>query len=278
MSATTPNQIILPRPVLNGILKSGLVITAGKGTGKSNAGKVWTADIIRNQPLPPIQVKIFDTASNLRWDFEPILCQEINEKTRYFYDKDEHILFDIALVDDEEVLKFMERVVMTDYLKQRKRKEELEGHNDKWILYLVEEAQNILGTHSLMRRSGRRLLKLFSEGRNFGLSFIFIGQRLADISTKAIERCNGYLFGRMNGDNDLAKLKRIVGRKSSIADKVQKLEIGKGEFMFYNGGSTYDVTFPLYKSNGNRPRMFVPNVNDVPMWRYIEGKRMNFKA
>jgi len=268
----TSNEI-LPNQLLMGILKSGMVIAGGKGCGKSNAGKVYTSEIIRKQPLS-IQIKIFDTASNLRWDFEPILCQEINENTRYFYDRNEHILFDIALTDDEDILKFMERVVLNDYLKQRARKQELGGHNDKWNLYLVEEAQNIIGTHSLMRREGRGLLKLFSEGRNFGLSFIFIGQRLADISTKAIERSNGYLFGRMNGDNDLAKLKRIVGRKSPVMDEVQKLEASKGQFIFYNGMSTYQVQIPPYKSNGIRPKMFVQDVKDVPVWRYVEGRHI----
>jgi len=267
------NQI-LPSKILNGILKGGLVIVGGKGCGKSNAGKVFTAEIIRKQPLP-IQVKIFDTASNLRWDFEDIIYQEITEKTRYFYDKeDNHVLFDIALINDDDILKFMERVVMNDYLKQRARKAELGGHNDKWILYMVEEAQNIIGTHSLMRRSGRRLLKLFSEGRNFGLSFIFIGQRLADVSTKAIERCNGYLYGRMTGDNDLAKLKRIVGRKSPIVSNVQKLDAGKGQFIFYNGMSTYNVQVPLYDAKGMKPKLFVQDVKDVKMWRYVEGRKI----
>lgn len=272
MPIVTTSKEILPPNILSDILKSGWVIAGGKGTGKSNTGKVYTAEIIKNQPL--IQVKIFDTASNLRWDFEPILCQEINERTRYFYDGDKHILFDIALYDDEDILKFMEKVVRQDNLRQRARKKELGGHNDTWILYLVEEAQNIIGTHSLMRREGRRLLKLFSEGRNFGLSFIFIGQRLADISTKAVERCNGYVFGRMNGDNDLAKIKRIVGRKSKIVDDVQKLEPSKGQFIFYNGMSTYELQVPLYKANGMRPKMFVRDIKDVPIWRYIDGKHL----
>jgi len=264
---------VLPDPMLNGILKTGLVIVGGKATGKSNAGKVIASEIIRNQPLP-IQVKIFDTCSNLRWDFEPILYQTVDEKSRYFYDGDEHVLFDINLIDETDILSFIEKVVYTDYLKQRERKEELGGHVDKWILYMVEEAQNEIGTYSLMRREGARVLKLFSEGRNFNQTFILIGQRLADVSTRAIERCNGYLFGRMTGDNDIAKLKRIVGRDSVIIDEIKKLEIEKGQFLYYDGSSTYDFNCPAYDSRGQKPRPYILDLKQIPVWRFREGRKI----
>lgn len=268
-----PVKPILPDVILNGILKTGLVVVGGKDTGKSNAGKVIASEIIRNQPLP-IQVKFFDTASNLRWNFDPILYQSIDEKTRYFYDGNEHILFDIALVDEVDILSFIERVILTDYYRMRERKEELGGHIDKWILYMCEESQNLIGSYSLMRREGIRLLKFFSEGRNFNQSYILIGQRLADVSTKAIERCNGYLFGKMTGDNDIAKLKRIVGRDSAIVNDIKKLEVEKGQFLFYNGNSTYDFNCPKYDSKGEKPKPYILDLKNIPTWRFREGQRI----
>jgi len=267
MPTTTTSKEILPSDVLHNILRTGLVIVGAKGTGKSNAGKVLSAEIIRKQPLS-IQIKIFDTCMNWRWNYEPIRYQTIDSETRYFYDGDGHILFDLELVSDEDVMMFMEKVIIADYYKQRKKKEILGGHNDKWILYVVEEAQNILGSYSLMRKEGRKLLKMFAEGRNYGLSFILIGQRLADVSTKAIERCNGYLFGRMNGDNDIAKLKRIVGRKSAIVNEVKNLKPARGEFIYYPFKMMgREVTCPLYKSiNSNKPILWTPNLKDIPMW------------
>ena len=261
-------KVILPNSVLNSILKTGLVIVGAKGTGKSNAGKVLSAEIIRKQPLP-IQVKIFDSCMNWRWNYESILYQTINLETRYFYDGEKHILFDLEILDDDDVMKFMEKVIIADYYKQRERKEELGGHNDKWILYVIEEAQNILGSYSLMRKSGRKLLKMFAEGRNYGLSFILIGQRLADVSTKAIERCNGYLFGRMNGDNDIAKLRRIVGRRSTIIDEVKKLKGESGEFIYYPYKTRgREVACPEYKpiNSNDKPILWTLNKKNVPMW------------
>jgi len=264
---------VVPKEVLNGILKSGLVIVGGKATGKSNAGKIIASEIIRNQPLP-IQIKIFDQSSTFKWDFEPILYQTIDENSRYFYDGEEHILFDLNLIDDIDTLSFMSKVVYTDYLRQRARKEELGGHVDKWILYLTEEAQGITGSYSLIRKEGTRLMTLYAMGRNFGQTYLLVGQRLADLSSRAVERINSYLFGKMVGDNDLAKLKRIVGRKSVIIDEVQKLEIEKGQFLYYNGASTYDFNCPKYDSKGQKPRPYILDLKNIPTWRFREGRRI----
>lgn len=268
-----PVKPVLPDQILNGILKSGLVIVGGKATGKSNAGKVIASEIIRNRPLP-IQIKIFDQSSTFKWDFEPILYQTIDENSRYFYDGDEHILFDLNLIDEIDTLSFMSKVVYTDYLKQRARKEELGGHVDKWILYLTEEAQGITGSYSLIRKEGMRLMTLYAMGRNFGQTYLLIGQRLADLSSRAVERISSFLFSKMVGDNDLAKLKRIVGRKSVIVEDVQKLEIEKGAFLYYNGMSTYDFNCPKYEGKGQRPRPYILDLKQIPTWRYREGRKI----
>ena len=269
-----PEEQILPEPILRGILRTGLVVPAIKGHGKSEAGKVITSEIIRNQPLK-IQCKIFDVASNLRWSFlEGIKCQEITEDTRFFYNGNDHILFDIAMVEDDDKLSFMSKVVRTDYLKQRKKKEIGGGNFDEWILYLVEESQLLIGRYSLMKRIGRDVLGTLSIGRNFNMSFVLIGQRLADMSASAVEKCDGYLLGKILGDNDIAKLKRIVGRKSDIMEDVKKLELGKGHFIYFDGASAYDFNCPPYKNAGKPLEMWEPNLKTIPIWNYREGRKL----
>jgi len=141
MASEENKNKILPDKILLSILKTGLVIVGGPDVGKSVTAKAIVSEIIGNPQPVPIQVKIFDSASNWRWNFDEILCQRIDENVRHFYDGPEHILFDIRLIDEEEMFKFMEKVILTDYLRQGDRKDVLEGHNDKYILYIVEEAQ-----------------------------------------------------------------------------------------------------------------------------------------
>ena len=120
-----------------------------------------------------------------------------------------------------------------------------------YYIGIIEEAQNVIGSYALMRRNGKKWLKMISDCRNFDFSLIFIGQRLADISSKATERCNAYFFGKMLGDNDILKVKRILGKGTetdAIVKQIKQLEVG--QFIFWNGEQTFLVTTPKFKPNG----------------------------
>lgn len=262
---------ILPDPILREILKTGCVISGGKGTGKSNAGKVITTEIIKKQPLP-IQCKIFDTALNWRWQFEPILFQEITEKTRFVYSGKEHILYDVEFIDEKELMNFITRITVNDYWKQRNLKKELEGNLLEWKLYTLEETQSSMSRFALMRKDGRKMMKIIAEGRNFNQSFIIIGQRLANMSTSLVERCHGMLFGKMVGDNDLAKIRRKCGRDSGIDIAVKNLA-DCGEFIYWNGSSAYKFNCPEYKSE-TRPIEWILKEEDKKIWSHFYGRRI----
>lgn len=261
---------ILKPEILAEILRTGLLIVGGKGIGKTNAFKVITSEIIKNQPLP-IQVKLFDTACNLRWDFEPIFYQTVDEKSRLIYGGNKHILYDIEIIEQGDMQRFINDIIIHDYLNQRKLKIEMKGNLMEWILYGLEETQNSLGRYALIRKEGQKLLKMISEARNYNQSFIIVGQRLADISTSLIERASGYLFGKMTGDNDLSKLRRICGSDIEMDDFVKKLQLG--EFIYWNGSSAYQFNCPKYKS-GTVPLEWQPEEKDKKIWTWLWGRRL----
>lgn len=261
---------ILPDPLLREIIKSGLCVLGGRGCGKSNLVKVLISEIVKKYGL--IQPKIFDPCSNWKWEFEDIFYQTIDEHTRYIYGGKKPILFDLDLLTQIETMEFVGKVALNDYMEQRKKKEILGGHNDKNVLFVIEEAQNILGSYSLMRRKGRMWLKLISEGRNFGLSFILIGQRASNISTSALERMQGLFLGKMIADNDLAKIRRICGRDTGIADQVKKLQ-DVGDFVYWNGSSAYRYAPPLYKAN-TKPQLWTISEEEKKRWEFLYGRRI----
>jgi len=221
---------------------------------------------------PLIQPKIFDPCSNWKWEFDDIFYQTINENIRYIYSGKKPILFDLDLLTQTETMDFVGKIALNDYMEQRKKKEILSGYNDRNILFVIEEAQNILGSYSLMRRNGRIWLKLISEGRNFGLSFVLIGQRASNISTSALERMQGLFLGKMVADNDLAKIRRICGRDTGIADQVKKLQ-DVGDFIYWNGSSAYRFACPLYKTN-TKPTLWEISEEEKKRWEYLYGRRI----
>jgi DNA helicase HerA-like ATPase len=227
----------LPNFLRDDILRAGGIIVGSRGTGKSNLAKIIASQLINT---PDIQIKISDPTQNWVHKFAPILYQTINEETllpNEIYFGEEHILYDIELVDVNEIQEAIGLMAFTDYDLQRAfKKEDL---MNSWILWVIEEAQNILGSYALNGTTGKGWLKIISECRNFNINFLFVAQRLSDVSTKAVERCDSYFFGRSIGDNDRKKIERICGKSSGVSEIVPRLQIG--EFIYWNGTQAYKL-------------------------------------
>lgn len=245
--------------LLDEILKTGLIVTGSKGSGKSNSVKIIVSELLRK---PNVTVKVWDSALNWLFDFEELQYQLIGDKST-LYNAD-NMIYDTTLLDDtEEINDLIQTVVRIDYHNHARMKLLTNGQVSKWICYVIEEAQNIIGSNALRSRENRFWLKAIATGRNIGLSFIFIGQRISDISAKAVERCNGYLIGKTIGANNQRKLRAICGKQLSWL--ARDLEVG--EFYYYNG-ETQLIKFPLY--NGSRSVSY-----KKPSWfeRWIYNKR-----
>jgi len=241
----------LPDDLLKSILRSGLTILGGRGTGKSNVAKIINSEIIRKQN-GHIQCKIVDKVANWVREFEPILYQNLDSDTEEIYFGDDHILFNAHFRSRSEIKQMVGKMVGLDYELQWLYKEH--GVMDNWILYTIEEAQNILGRYGLTGKQGEEWMVFISEGRNFNMNYIFIGQRAADIATQAIERCEGYLFARMTGDNDLKKIARICGKDEGVHEIVPTLDIG--QFIYWDGESARKIVdVPLYETS-TRPMLW----------------------
>jgi len=238
--------IEIPQEVVQNLLATGLLIVGGKGCGKTNACKVVLQQLLKQ---PNISVKAFDTVANWRFNFINIPYLELNENTIndiWEIPLTESMIYDIGFIEPTMRRGIIGALVLKEKMLRREEKIINNGVLPNWIVYTIEEAQNIIGTNSISSVQGRFWLDFVSECRNYGQSFVFIGQRIADISAKAVERCQGTLVGRMTGDNDLKKLNRILGKE--LTDRVPYLKLG--QFIYYNGEKKESliVDFPLFKS------------------------------
>lgn len=263
---------LIPEWIPIEILNSGCATLADRQNGKTNLIKVVLAEMFE---LPNIQIKIFDTAQVWRHSFlSSFIFQEIGDGTRQVIHNNENIIYDIEYTDSERIMQFMGNEVFIDYKSQRAKKKACDGKLNDWILYCLEEAHNSLGSYSLNRQSGRFWLKAISEGANFNLGFILIGQRPADISTKAIERMQTYWIGKTTGDNNTRKLKGIVGAKAGvdqlgrpIHEKAKEFE--RGEFLFWNGRTAQIFNCPKFEElypNQKPTQIKPPKKRWIKLW------------
>jgi len=266
------SEEVIPTKILDAIVKNGCTILSNKQMGKTNLAKIIAAQI--SEKFPDIcHQKIFDTAQVWRHSFlAKFVFQEINDNTTKVYDGNTDIIFDLEWEDSEQIMQFMGNAVLLDYQLNRERKKI--GTLKDRIIYVIEEAQNSLGSYSLNRQSGRIWLKMISESGNFGLSFIFVGQRAADISTKAIERSQTFFIGHTTGDNNTMKIKNLIGSKAGqehfgepISEVAKRLKLG--EFIFWSGEEAYMFNCPKFEDlypNQKPQKIEPPRTRWLKLW------------
>jgi hypothetical protein len=243
---------VIPSWIVDDVLKRSCTIVSNPQFGKTNLAKVLISEIVRQRPLLT-NIKVFDVAQVWRHSFlSSFKMQEINDNTVKVYAEPENTIFDIEYEDSEKIMQFMGNTVLLDYEENRLRKKMANGKLMDYKLYCIEEAQNSLGTYSLSRETYRIWLKMISEAGNFNMSFIFIGQRAADISTKAIERSQTYFIGKTVGDRNIMKLRGIIGRNAGMEqlqeplyEKAKRLKLG--EFLFWNGATAWLFECPKFE-------------------------------
>lgn len=197
-------------------------------------------------------VRVSDSANVWKWKFDKIPYID-TVKTRAIPEDETALLLDLGYSDTAINTAIVENLVRGDYHMQR---EMMNAHNGSLPIrriYIVEEIQNVLGSYSVSGKSGKFWLKEISEGRNYGQYIIGLGQRLADISAKIVERCRYFLLGAISGENDANKIRHMFpsDRGQRIVDALIGLK--KGEFLFLdkeNPENSFKIYFPDFTQNG----------------------------
>jgi len=246
---------IIAMAVQNG----GLMFVATNGSGKSCAG-MWFARRIMDNPkheAHEYKLTIFDTVYNWRYNFDKIPFIDYNQTRMLPISQD--LIIDVSDLDPIDTRNNISAILMEDFQKKQELKVAMNGQLPFVNFYIIEEMQNVFGTYALGQKTGRFNLKLFAEGRNFGMCFIGIGQRIADISPKAIERRRYFLLGRANGDNDLQKIGRMFN--PIVAEHLKALQVGSFLFFDKETNTLDEIGFPLFNQMGKPEALVLNKIN-----------------
>lgn len=238
------------REVIDKVMTQGqLIVPATKQHGKTNA-VMWLMRTLRNSHEHEenrIKLMIFDTVLNFRFKFDEMPYVDISKVRHIPLVQD--LLIDIPYTSIRLTKDAITQVLMEDFIKKRQLKEKFKGDIPYSNVYMVEEMHNVWGTFGLTGIRGEFALKIFSECANYGMIIIGITQRLADVSTKIVERSRYLLVGNLSGDNDTGKLKRVTNKQ--ISEKVKTLK--RGEFIFIDRDNLEYVEliyFPKFEGKG----------------------------
>jgi len=228
-----------------------VVVSGSKGCGKSNLIKVLCSEFLKSDD---ICLQIFDTSLSWIEDFRELPIEFVAEHIEFDSYVNKSILYDIEFSDLDDITFIIREILLDNYNYRRDLK--LQSlfntkpiEKPKFNYYAIcEEAQNIIGTYALAEKRNKLLLKIISDSRNLDIFLCFIAQRLSDVSARAIERTNAYFIGHTIGDNDLIKLRRILGKHKlakEVLEHIPKLKVG--EFFFFDGTEIYFVKVPKYQ-------------------------------
>lgn len=238
----------LDEEIKKDVLRTGAVIAGSGGCGKTNLVKVIARELMKDEN---IQLKVFDKSQNWIHNFDPIMYQDIDMYTlarKGFYFEDQSILFNCRMNTPAQIKETISNIVGYDYDYHWELKQV--GEMNRWLAYIIEEAQNILGTIGM-----NDIWNTFiSEGRNFNMSFLFITRRMAQLSPKAREQTQSYLWGRTVSQLDLDRIEKVS--TESVAEALPTLNVG--EFIYWNGEIAYKlVDVPKFEST-NLPVRWEP--------------------
>jgi len=232
------------------ILTGKLLIVGVPQIGKTTACQHIVRSLMETKEFQEgiFQIKICDSANVWKWRFDKIPFVDMT-KTHNIPEDERILLLDLGYTDTKLNTSLIENMVRGDYYRQKEIINKLEGRLSIRRIYVIEEIQNVFGTYSMSGDSGRFWLKVVSEGANYGQYIIGLGQRLADISTRICERTRYILIGATSGQNDLAKLKRMMpsSKATVIIDKIMGLK--RGVFLFLdkeNAENSMIIYFPKF--------------------------------
>jgi len=232
---------------INKIIGRGIVVTGNIGCGKSDLAKYITKRIVDYFNKNPAKfnhnakVRIFDIIHNWRFNFsEDAYYWFIDETTRQLALAPSPIIYDLELDTVEDRIKVMQKIVEKEF--RDNRLEILRVKSKDYLptrFYVIEEANVVFTTSSINKGFW---LDFVSIARNFGLTGLYIMQRLADSSPKITERCANFAFGQTRGSNDLLKIRKMMDKDEWMEHTPKKLQ--QYEFTILIDGNVFKFKIP----------------------------------
>jgi len=207
-------------------LRSGVFISGGKGTTKSNLAFLIADKLMRKG----VTVKVFDISQAWQKRSSVPNLVKVDSNSQLKINLYQSVIFDLSRLTPQAAKEFISKVLEVEWRLQIDTPEQ----ERKSIVYVLEECQMLVPQGQLRSKEAQVILRLLSVGRNFRLGFIAITQRPALTDTSVFELTFQKYFARMTGENDLQKVSSYIGTEN--AKQLQNLRLG--EFCYDMGSST----------------------------------------
>ena len=229
---------------VDAIMKEGCFISGGRGSGKSTLS-FW---IGKKLMMNGVYVKVLD--GSLVWRRKSAIpyyqtLRNCSSKVADLY----NCIYDFSRLSCFEMREYVTGLM--EYELNRAIELTEEGYNPQ-VCYILEECQNLCPSGSLRSSDYQEISRFITQGRNFGLSYIGLTQRLASVDTNLVEISGVKYFGKTEGDNNLRKVKSWIGKEN--IETVRGLNVGK--FLRQHGNEIKLIKSEIFESY-SKPVKFI---------------------
>jgi hypothetical protein len=214
------------------IMKEGCIIVGGRGCGKSNLAKL----LVQQALTCKIQVKVID--SSLAWKNYPL--PKIKVRKGRIVCKP-NAIYDLSRLSVIEMREFVTAMISEDTMRAIELTDL--GVNAP-LLYVLEEVQNLVFPNTLRMLKYQELSRFATQGRNFGLAYVGLTQRLSSIDVNLAEISGVKFWFKLEGENNLRKARAWLNKYTVW--NLRNLEIGQAYLQI--GAKIKLLRLPLFNT------------------------------
>jgi len=235
------------------ILNECCFISGGRRSGKTNLGILLVDQLLKSD----VQVKVIDSSRQwLKRSSVPYYMKvELARVSSYglfdIWDLPNvwNCIYDCSRLTTAQLREFVQGMMRHDFQEAVILDEQ--GVKVK-ACYILEECQNLIPNSALRSYSFQEISRFVAQGRNFGLSYIALTQRLASVDSNLVEISGLKYFGKLEGDNNLRKAKAWL-LKPYLQ---QARDLAVGEFFHQYGSKITLEKVPLFQSL-TKPQLYI---------------------
>lgn len=231
--------------IVETILDECCFVSGGHKSGKTNLGILLVDQLLKNG----VQVKVIDSSRQwLKRSSVPHYVKVASARVSSYglfamWDLPNvwNSVYDCSRLTTAQMREFVSGMMQNDFQEAVILDEQ--GVQVR-ACYVLEECQNLIPNSALRSYSFQEISRFVTQGRNFGLSYIALTQRLASVDSNLVEISGLKYFGKTEGDNNRRKAKAWLPKER--LNKARDLQTG--EFLQQYGSKITLEKVPLFQS------------------------------
>ena len=239
--------------IVETILNECCFISGGRRSGKTNLGILLVDQLLKND----VQVKVIDSSRQwLKRSSVPYYVKVASARVSSYglfaiwnLPNIWNCIYDCSRLTTVQMREFVQGMMQHDFQEAVILDEQ--GVQVK-ACYILEECQNLIPNSALRSYSFQEISRFVTQGRNFGLSYIALTQRLASVDSNLVEISGLKYFGKTEGDNNRRKAKAWLPKE--YLNKAKDLKTG--EFLQQYGSKITFEKVPLFQSL-RKPQLYI---------------------